>query len=103
MTKVVNRRQGASANAVYVGRPTRWGNPFVVGRDGVEGECARRYRAYLWSNAELLRALPELFERDLECWCAPKACHADALLAAARWAQENPQALADRIRELEGE
>jgi hypothetical protein len=31
-------------NTVYVGRPTLWGNPFVVGRDGTLAECIDFYR-----------------------------------------------------------
>lgn len=42
MPKVYSRRNGAEKppdDAVYVGRPTQFGNPFVVGRDGKQGEC----------------------------------------------------------------
>ncbi len=27
---------------VYVGRPSKWGNPFVIGRDGRRGEVIRK-------------------------------------------------------------
>ncbi|MHB8407807.1 MAG: DUF4326 domain-containing protein [Acidiferrobacterales bacterium] len=29
---------------VYVGRPSKWGNPFVVGRDGSRSEVIQKYR-----------------------------------------------------------
>lgn len=32
-------------NTVYVGRPTEWGNPFVVGIDGTREECMKLYHA----------------------------------------------------------
>jgi hypothetical protein len=32
-------------NAIYVGRPTKWGNPFRIGVDGSrEGVIAKYYR-----------------------------------------------------------
>jgi hypothetical protein len=33
--------------ATTVVRPGRWGNPFVIGRDGTQAECVARYRAWL--------------------------------------------------------
>lgn len=71
------------AGAVYVGRPSKWGNPFEVGRDGTRAQVVERYRAWLCDQPDLIAALPELRGRDLVCWCAPLACHADVLLSAA--------------------
>ena len=47
MVTVVNLR--SSAFDVYIGRAGhgqdgRFGNPFVVGRDGVRGECVEKFR-----------------------------------------------------------
>lgn len=42
------------------------------------------YRTWLREQPDLIeRARRELAERDLECWCAPKACHADVLISVA--------------------
>ena len=75
------------ADAVYVGRPSRWGNPFVIGRDGDRAECLELYRAWIAApdQADLrAQARAELCGRDLGCWCAPgEACHADVLLVLA--------------------
>lgn len=70
--------------AVYVGRPSRWGNPirlrFGVTREGV----IREYREWLSDNPGLIsNARQELRGRDLVCFCAPLACHADVLLMVA--------------------
>ena len=37
---VLNKKQlsGAVPNAVYIGRPSIWGNPFVIGKDGTRAE-----------------------------------------------------------------
>ena len=79
--RVVSRRNGRfNPGAIYVGRPSKWGNPFVIGQHGDREEVLRRYRKYLLSRQDLLDALPELRGHDLECWCAPEPCHADILL-----------------------
>ena len=80
MAQVLNKRTASAdqlAKAVYVGRPTKWGNPFVIGRDGDRAEVIRRYR--LWIGTQRLDAR-ELAGKDLVCWCAPEPCHADVLL-----------------------
>ena len=64
---------------VYVGRPSKWGNPFVVGRDGTRTEVIARYERWLHARPELLEALPELAGKTLGCWCAPHACHGEVL------------------------
>ena len=64
----------------YVGRPTIWGNPFVIGRDGSREEVIAKYEEYLLNEPKLLRRLHELRGKHLVCWCAPKACHADVLI-----------------------
>lgn len=68
-------------SAVYVGRPTKWGNPFLVGRDGTREEVLNKYTNYLLEHPELMQAAArELRGKDLVCWCYPKHCHADVLV-----------------------
>lgn len=77
---------------VYVGRPTRWGNPFPAGYFGRE-QSVQLYREWLAGadhlgtadaalrRRRILDGLPGLAGRDLACWCPPdQACHADVLL-----------------------
>jgi hypothetical protein len=66
-------------NSVYVGRPSKWGNPFKIGRDGTRDEVLEKYRAYLLGSKELTNDLHELRGKDLVCWCAPEKCHANIL------------------------
>lgn len=84
------------ANAAYVGRPTKWGNPFVPGKTnpmlpGRKIEDLRHafclYRAHAPLNAGLVEAARvELRGLDLACWCpvhpytGDGSCHADVLL-----------------------
>lgn len=83
MCKVLNARKvGRQSNErqVYVGRPSKWGNPFVVGRDGSRDEVIAKYRAWIVEQRDLMNSLDELRDRDLICCCAPQACHADVLM-----------------------
>jgi hypothetical protein len=85
MPRVLNKKiTGVPPGAVYIGRPSKWGNPFVIGRDGTRGAVVAKYRAWLSGNPALMAALPELCGKDLVCWCAPQACHGDVLLKLAR-------------------
>lgn len=68
-------------DAVYVGRPSKWGNPFKIGRDGTREEVCMLYDG--WVNGKITAgflSLEELRCKDLVCWCSPLPCHADILL-----------------------
>jgi hypothetical protein len=80
MPRVFNRRaNNVPPGAVYVGRPTKWGNPYKVGPDGDHAEVVRKFRAYICAD-DLIFEIGELRGKDLVCWCAPAPCHADVLL-----------------------
>jgi hypothetical protein len=64
---------------VYIGRPSKWGNPFVVGEDGERGECVELFREWIVKQPDLLADLHELRGKVLGCWCKPSACHGDVL------------------------
>jgi len=85
MPKVLNKyRDEIPPDAVYIGRPSKWGNPFVIGKDGDREDVIRKYREWLLSRPELIeQARKELRGRDLVCFCAPKPCHGDVLIEVA--------------------
>ena len=64
---------------VYIGRPSKWGNPYKIGRDGTRKEVLEKYREYILNNEYLMSCLHELKGKRLGCWCKPKACHGDIL------------------------
>ena len=64
---------------IYIGRGSKWGNPFIIGRDGDRATVIREYEKWLMTQAELLAALPELRGKTLACFCAPLPCHGDVL------------------------
>jgi len=79
MSPLVVNRKLTSKYDVYVGRPTKWGNPFREGVDGTRREVITKYAAYVLQHDALCRALPELRGKMLACSCRPKECHADVL------------------------
>ena len=69
---------------VYIGRPSAWGNPFVIGKDGTRADVVTKYKAWLEARPVLLdKARQELRGKVLACWCYPLACHGDVLAAVA--------------------
>lgn len=95
--------------AIYVGRPGRFGNPFIDMPDGtvfmafggphfrvrIASNAAEAFRMWLerkllqveadhiyrWRRQMILDDLHKLRGHDLACWCGPDAaCHADVLL-----------------------
>ena len=77
-TTVVNIRK--DEYDIYIGRPSIWGNPFVIGRDGNRSEVIEKYEGYIRQTPRLLKLLPELKGKRLGCYCAPKPCHGDVLV-----------------------
>ena len=84
-----NKKPGMPECAVYVGRPTKWGNPFVLSSKGYETP-RRAVGAYYEHLKEFAQTAPGPFKtfieplrgKDLACWCKDcDLCHADALIA----------------------
>jgi hypothetical protein len=82
-------------NTIYVGRPSRFGNPYTFGhavqfRPGVNtvlttrAGLVRAYREYIFRCLDSQSDwLAPLRGKDLACWCKlSDECHADALLDA---------------------
>ena len=78
MTKVVHCKK--ERYDVYIGRGSKWGNPFIMGKDGNREEVIKKYETYLLGNVDLMNSLHELKDKILGCWCKPKACHGDILI-----------------------
>lgn len=61
---------------VYIGRPSKWGNPFTIGKDGSREEVLEKYVRWFLDRPDLIeQARKELKGKTLGCWCAPKTCH----------------------------
>lgn len=69
---------------VYIGRPSKWGNPFRLGPGESREAAVAKYRAWLMTQPALVAAARrELRGKVLGCWCAPKLCHGDVLMEVA--------------------
>ena len=74
-------------NALYVGRPTIWGNPYIAGSQLIDGgtltpeKAVELYEQYLRENFDERDIRHCLRGKYLACWCAlDEPCHADVLL-----------------------
>lgn len=69
-------------NTVYVGRPTKWGNPLETKREfdlWIRGKIFIEFRQDL--RNDILGHVYELRGYNLSCWCKiGEPCHADVLL-----------------------
>jgi hypothetical protein len=65
---------------VYIGRPSKWGNPFEIGKDGTRKVVIEKYQNWIINQPDLMKDLPELRGKILGCWCKPQACHGDVLV-----------------------
>lgn len=75
---------------VYIGRPSKWGNPYSHKKEGctafylVESrdEAVELYRKWITEGEgkRLLLDLHELKGKTLGCWCHPQRCHGEVLI-----------------------
>ena len=88
MTTVINCSDKTIKYDVYIGRPSKWGNPFKIGQDGTREEVIKKYEEWLLGQrSHDCRKRPskdaakkELKGRILGCYCKPLACHGDVLV-----------------------
>lgn len=80
--RVFNKfKMSSTDKGVYVGRPSKFGNPFVVGKLYTRQTAVERFEKFIEENPILKEAaINELKGKNLICFCAPLACHADILL-----------------------
>lgn len=89
MPKVYNKHHGAPPGAIFIGRPGRYGNPYIVGVHGERGRCVKLFEKLLDANPQLHAQIKEeLRGKDLVCFCAPRPCHGDILLKIANSPEE---------------
>lgn len=80
-TKVVHVRD--HTHDVYIGRPSMWGNPYVIGPDGTRSQVIKKYRAWFHSmleHPEFKQKVELLRGRTLGCYCKPLSCHGDVIV-----------------------
>jgi hypothetical protein len=79
MTRIVNVR-ATDGYDVFVGRPSKWGNPFPISDRTTREQAIEMYETYIRRCPNLLGDLPELVGKVMGCYCAPLPCHAEVLV-----------------------
>lgn len=66
---------------IYIGRPSIYGNPFQIGKDGTREEVIQKHKNYILTLRQdlIVQIKKELKEKILGCFCAPLICHGDFL------------------------
>lgn len=87
MPRVLNKnRDHIPDEAYYIGRPTPYGNPFVIGKDGTREEVIAKFTEYVNQNEALQSLIQKnLRGKDLVCFCAPLPCHGDVIIEIANF------------------
>ncbi|MGD2065703.1 MAG: DUF4326 domain-containing protein [Candidatus Bathyarchaeota archaeon] len=84
-TKVVNLKY--SEYDVFIGRPSKWGNPFYVGGLQDRSKACEKFKIWLAGKIKAPHGqvpptkeeiIKELKGKRLGCYCAPLECHGDA-------------------------
>lgn len=97
-TRVVNLRK--KEYDVYIGRGSRWGNPFVIGIDGNREEVISKCEDWIMGviqvsktkcdaakvpyNPPTMEEIKQLHGKTLGCFCKPLACHGDIYVRLAK-------------------
>ncbi len=84
-------------NTLYVGRPTKWGNSYVIDSEDERAEAVESFEIEIASKIRRGLDLSSLRGKDLACFCPlDKPCHADVLLRLA-----NAQAIAQVVDKIQ--
>lgn len=69
---------------VYIGRGSKWGNPFVIGTHGTRDQVCDKYEVWFKeqiASGKITQAdLKSLIGKDLICFCAPLRCHGQTII-----------------------
>lgn len=90
-------KDGYRGKGIYVGCPSKWGNPFRLRKHGGQyslRESLREYTQWVKDRPELVKELARVYKKQgylqLDCWCVDKVyenvneiksvrCHAEIL------------------------
>jgi len=81
---VVMNVKSLGKDYVYIGRGSKWGNPYRLVKGADRGATLTLYKRHLW-RSKLMDDLHELRGKKLVCFCSPEPCHGDVLVAALAW------------------
>lgn len=77
-------------DAIYVGRGSKWGNPFKAIECGSVDIAIDLYEEWLYNKLKVgeitLREISDIYNKPLICYCYPNRCHSEVLLKVAKLA-----------------
>lgn len=77
--RVYNRKtEKPPKGAIYIGRPTIWGNPYVIGRDGTREQVVDWHRKKVLADKTFQQLIREKLKgKNLVCFCdtTKELCH----------------------------
>lgn len=81
-TRIVNLKK--EKYDVYIGRPSIFGNPFNIGKDGNREEVIEKhlwhFLARLVKDRDFRKKVLSLKGKTLGCYCKPLGCHGDIIV-----------------------
>ena len=81
MLQVYNKAFPYPPRALYIGRGSIAGNPFIIGKHGDRDKVCDLYEKWLEENPEIKTKIIEYCKgHDLLYFCKPKRCHGDYLI-----------------------
>jgi len=88
MCTVVNKYK--ESFDVYIGRGSKWGNPFPITKENKREYVIDLYKVHLDNLIKTgkitIEDLRELKGKKLGCFCKPKPCHGDVIQQKVKWA-----------------
>lgn len=83
-TRLINLRGSDESDYVFIGRPSKFGNPYIIGKDGNRDTVCKLYEYWFEQAIELdedfKQAVHKLKGKTLACYCKPKKCHGDTII-----------------------
>lgn len=105
--KILNKHKASSedmAGGVYIGRGSRWGNPFPIGEFyGDREEVVVRHEKWIKNEMVVKPTLlseirAQLGGKNLICFCAPLRCHGEILRVLANAPESELQDIINRMK-----
>lgn len=81
MTVVVNIKKTKRCD-VYIGRGSIYGNPFIIGKDGIRKDVISKYRDWFYNKLKDKRFCDNVLalkDKSIGCYCKPDDCHGDVI------------------------
>lgn len=77
-TRVVNI-DSADEYDIYIGRGSKWGNPYRIETGRTREDAIKKFRSYAKDSSKIMKSILVLRGKRLGCHCVPLDCHGEVL------------------------